>query len=139
MTVIKTDVEETVGSLQVCGGQFGGCEAAIHAMRTIYEEESTDAILLIDAANAFNSVNRAVMLQNIQRLCPIAYTYAFNCYAPHARLFVIWGTREPSIHSADAKLPGDINRFFTSNVNKNRLLDFISHHWTSIIPTNLSP
>ena len=66
MTVIKTDVEETVGSLQACGGQSGGCEAAIHAMRTIYEEESTDAILLIDAANAFNSVNRAAMLQNIQ-------------------------------------------------------------------------
>ena len=104
MTVIKTDVEETVGSLQVCGGQSGGCEAAIHAMRTIYEEESTDAILLIDAANAFNSVNRAAMLQNIQRLCPIAYTYAFNCYAPHARLFVIGGQE---IKSREGTTQGD--------------------------------
>ena len=46
---------------------------------------------------------------------------------------------EVMIHSADTKLPGDIKRFLTSNVNKNRLLDFISHHWTSIIPTHLSP
>jgi len=36
----------------------GGCEAAIHDMRTLYENEETDAVLLIDAANAFNSINR---------------------------------------------------------------------------------
>ena len=27
-------------------------------MRTVFEDEETDAILLIDAANAFNSINR---------------------------------------------------------------------------------
>ena len=31
------------------------------------------------------------MLENILRLCPIAYVYASNCYAPHARLFVVGG------------------------------------------------
>ena len=62
MSMIKEDVQETVGSLQVCAGQSGGCEAAIHAMRTIYENEDTDRILLVDAANAFNSINREAML-----------------------------------------------------------------------------
>ena len=91
MSLIKTDVQDAVGSLQLCAGQAGGCDAAIHAMRTIYEDDATDAVLLIDAANAFNSMNRQSMLLNIGRLCPIVYTYAFNCYATHARLFVTGG------------------------------------------------
>ena len=60
-------------------------------MRNIFEEDDCDAVLLVDAANAFNSINRCTMLENISRLCPIAYVYAYNCYTPHARLFVVGG------------------------------------------------
>jgi len=104
MSVIKGDVQKSVGSLQVCGGQEGGCEAAIHAMRTIFEDDETDAVLLIDAANAFNSINRSVMLENIRRLCPIAYNYAYNCYAAQARLFVVGGKE---IRSREGTTQGD--------------------------------
>ena len=104
MSVIKEDVQESVGSLQVCAGQSGGCEAAIHAMRTLYEEEDSDAVLLIDAANAFNSINRVAMLKNIERICPIAYVYAYNCYSVHARLFVIGGEE---IRSMEGTTQGD--------------------------------
>ena len=104
MEVVKGDVQESVGSLQVCAGQAGGCEAAIHAMLTMYEEEETNAVLLIDAANAFNSINRKVMLRNIERICPIAFTYAYNCYSPHARLFVIGGKE---IRSMEGTTQGD--------------------------------
>ena len=31
------------------------------------------------------------MLQNIHRICPIAFVYAFNCYSAHTRLFVLGG------------------------------------------------
>ena len=31
----------------------------------------TDAVLLIDAENAFNSINRKVMLHNLKFICPI--------------------------------------------------------------------
>ena len=104
MSVVKGDIQDSVGSLQVCAGQPGGCEAAIHAMRTIYEEEDTDAVLLIDAANAFNSINRKTMLKNIERICPIAYIYAYNCYSPHARLFVVGGKE---IRSMEGTTQGD--------------------------------
>ena len=60
-------------------------------MREVFEDEETECVLLMDAANAFNSINRKVMLENIKRLCPIAYIYAYNCYAVYARLFVIGG------------------------------------------------
>ena len=81
MSVVKGDVQQATRSLQVCAGQPGVCEAAIHAMRSIYKDDNTDALLLIDAANTFNSLNREAMLSNIKNLCPIAYIYAFNCYA----------------------------------------------------------
>ena len=43
------------------------------------------------------------------------------------------------IHSADTKLPAVMKRFLTSNVNKNRLLDFLSQHWINILAAQLSP
>ena len=56
------------------------------------------------AKNAFNSINRATMLENIKRTCPAVYTYAFNCYAVHARLFVIGGLE---IRSQEGTTQGD--------------------------------
>ena len=104
MKVFRPDIQKAAGSLQVCAGQSGGCEAAVHAMRDIFEEDDCDAVLLVDAANAFNSINRGAMLENILRLCPIAYVYAYNCYAPHARLFVVGG-RE--LRSKEGTTQGD--------------------------------
>ena len=40
-------------ALQVCSGQQGGCEAAIHAIRHVFSEPNTEAVLLVDATNAF--------------------------------------------------------------------------------------
>ena len=57
--VTKREVMDASGSLQVCAGQRSGSEAAIHAMREIFEADETEAALLIDASNAFNSINRA--------------------------------------------------------------------------------
>ena len=45
----------------------------------------TDAVLLIDAGNAFNSINRKVMLHNLKFICPIIDTYIINCYATPSR------------------------------------------------------
>ena len=65
MHVTKPDVIDASGSLQVCAGHKSGSEAAIHAMRNIFEADETDAVLLIDAFNAFNALNRAAGLHNI--------------------------------------------------------------------------
>ena len=48
---IKGDIMESAGCLQLCAGQKAGCEAAAHAMREIFEETSTDAVLFVDASN----------------------------------------------------------------------------------------
>ena len=88
---IKPEIMESSGSLQLCGGQKAGCEAAAHAMREIFESEETDAVLFIDASNAFNSLNREALLHNIKYLCPPMATYLSNCYRTPARLFVTGG------------------------------------------------
>ena len=66
--VAKQDVINASGAMQVCAGQKSGGEAAIHAMRNIFEADETDAALLVDASNAFNSLNRAAALNNIRVL-----------------------------------------------------------------------
>ena len=88
---IRPEIMESSGSLQMCGGQKAGCEAAAHAMREINEAAETDAVLFIDASNAFNSLNREALLHNIKYLCPPMATYLSNCYKTPARLFVIGG------------------------------------------------
>ncbi|EDO37442.1 predicted protein [Nematostella vectensis] len=72
--VTKRDIIEASGALQVCAGLKSGAKAAIHAMRDIFDDDDTDAVLLIDASNAFNSLNRASALHNIAVLCPILAT-----------------------------------------------------------------
>ncbi|XP_074605797.1 uncharacterized protein LOC141858854 [Acropora palmata] len=91
MNIAKKDVVEVSGSLQLCAGQKSGSEAAIHAMHTIFETDETDGVLLIDASNAFNALNRQAALHNIRVQCPIIATYAINTYRLSARLFIIGG------------------------------------------------
>ena len=78
--ITKPDILDAIGSLQVSAGQKSGSEAAVHAMNSLFSADETDAVLLIDATNAFNTLNRAAALHNISILCPTTATYAINTY-----------------------------------------------------------
>ena len=67
LTVTRLDIQETAGSLQLCMGQICGIEAAVHAVDSLFQQEETEAIPLV---NAFNSLNHLSALYNIRRLCP---------------------------------------------------------------------
>ena len=58
--VTKQDILESSGLLQVCTEHISGSEAAVHAMNSLFQHEKADAVLLVDASNAFNTINRAV-------------------------------------------------------------------------------
>ena len=60
-------------------------------MQSIVLEESSQGVLLIDASNAFNSLNRRVALHNVQILCPRASTILINTYRCPSRLFITGG------------------------------------------------
>ena len=63
-----------------------------------------DAVLSIEAENAFNSINRKVMLHNLKFICPIIAIYIINCYSTPSSLFIVGG-RE--ILSSEGTTQGD--------------------------------
>lgn len=104
MAVMREDVIKSCSKIQMCAGQRAGSEAAIHAMRDMFESEESEAVLLVDAANAFNSINRRALIHNIRILCPILSNYVTNCYNIPARLFVIGGIE---LRSKEGTTQGD--------------------------------
>ena len=70
-------------------------------MHTIIETDDGDAVLLIDVSNAFNALNRAAALHNINLRCPTIAIYAINTYRQQpTRLFVIDGKENITGRSA---------------------------------------
>ena len=86
--VLSTDIQESVGAFQLCAGHESGCEAAVHALRSIYNSTETDAILTVDATNAFNSLNREVALRNVMQVCPPLATALINTYRSNIDLYI---------------------------------------------------
>ncbi len=104
MKVFAEDIIESSGCVQICAGHKGGAEAAIHAIRQIFQDDDDDSVLLIDASNAFNSLNRKAALHNIGVMCPIVHTFVSNLYQPHARLFVPGGAEISSSEGTTQRL-----------------------------------
>ena len=86
--LLKCDIQQACGCQQMCGGQLSGIEAAVHATKATFEARENEAMLLVDASNAFNSLNRQVALQNIRRICPPIATALINTYREPTELFV---------------------------------------------------
>ena len=61
---------EAVGSLQLCAEQLLGVEAAIHAVRSCFDDNLSQCVLVVDATNAFNSLNHQTTLRNIYYFVP---------------------------------------------------------------------
>ena len=56
----KVDLEETYSTDQLACGLKAGVEGAIHAVSDVFDDNQADScgMLLMDASNAFNSLNR---------------------------------------------------------------------------------
>ncbi len=104
LTLLKPDIMDASGPLQVCAGQESGCEAAIHAMRLAFNEGNSEGALLIDATNAFNTINRQTALHNISVICPSFALVLQNTYQSPVRC-VIPGSGE--ISSSEGTTQGD--------------------------------
>ena len=88
MRVIEHDVLLCTAPLQLCVGVPSACEAVIHTMDRLFRRPSIQGILLIDASNAFNALNRSAALHNVPRLCPAMAQVFTNTYTKPIRLFV---------------------------------------------------
>ena len=70
----------------------------------LFHRDDSEAVILIDADNAFNRLNRSVALWNIKFICPALSLYAENCYNSPSRLFVAGGAE---ISSEEGTTQGD--------------------------------
>ena len=85
---MKHDLQNAVGSIQLCAGQDAGCEAAVHAMERVFADEDTEAMILVDASNVFNCLNRQVTLLNCGIVCPALSHILINTYRNSSQLLV---------------------------------------------------
>ena len=104
LSLFQLDVQDAAGPLQLCAGQDGGCEAAIHAMSNIFNQSDVKGALLVDASNAFNSINRQAALLNISSLCPPLYKILKNTYSAPIRCVV---RNDGEILSSEGTTQGD--------------------------------
>ena len=106
MLTVKSDVQDSAGALQTCSGQEAGIEAAIHAMHDIYQLQETEAVMLVDASNAFNCLNRSAALHNINYICPELSRYVNNTYQKPSKLYINGGNGS-YIMSSEGTTQGD--------------------------------
>ena len=97
---------EAAGPLQTCAGLKSGIEASIHAMKSIFDEESTEGLLLVDVENAFNKLNRKAAIHNIRQVCPVFHQYLANAYRIPAELIVSDSNTSAIIHSGEGTTQG---------------------------------
>ena len=96
LKAVGDDIQETAGPLQACAGHEAGCEAAVYTMKEIMSPAETEAVLLVDANNAFNTINRQAALHNIGVICSAISTVLNNTYQIPVRLFVTGGEETES-------------------------------------------
>ena len=79
-SITRGDIQDAAGSVQLCAGQKYVTEAAVHTMNLAFKDDNCEAVLLVDAMNAFNTLNWKVALRNISALCPSLATALMNTY-----------------------------------------------------------
>ncbi|GJR84768.1 hypothetical protein Tco_0155553 [Tanacetum coccineum] len=73
-------------------GVLGGREAILHEVNRLSEDRGDDvglSILLVDFKNAFNLVDREVMLQEIRIHCPVISRWVEFSYSSPTRLYYV--------------------------------------------------
>ena len=83
--------------MQVFAGQEAGYESLVHTMHEIYEDQSSEAVLLVDASNTFNKINRNTFPLNITIICFTLARYVRNCYYANTGLLIMRGVKIQSM------------------------------------------
>ena len=87
MQTIKHNLQDTVRFLQLSVGQDVGCEAAFHALKQIFAEYDTEAVILVDATNAIENLNRQVTLRNCRAIMSLRACILTNTHRNDSWLF----------------------------------------------------
>ena len=98
------DAEAVCSSAQLCAGMRCGVEGAIHTVFDIFNSNDHE-VLIRNAQNAFNFINRTAVIWNIRVLWPRASRFIFNTYRVWSPL-VVRGS-DTMIYSCKGVVQGD--------------------------------
>ena len=124
--VIKDEIQEAAGPLQSCAGLGSGIEASIRAVKRAWDDPKTEAVLLVDADNAFNRLNRKAAIHNIRQLCPPFHQYLKNTYQKSAKLIVNDSYSCQFIYSDEGATQGDVAAMAEYAIGIRPLIDILS-------------
>ena len=85
---IRQDLTSLGGNMQLYLGQKCSIEHAKHSLRHSFDDPENEAILITDAKNAFNVLNRQTALENVKALCPSLHVDLKNSYSHPSHLFI---------------------------------------------------
>ena len=85
---VSNEVADYFKPQQLGFGIKGGCEAAVHSVRSfILQDSSAEVLVKLDVKNAFNSVERDTLCHMIKEKIPKLYSYLWQCYSEPSKLF----------------------------------------------------
>ena len=88
LVITRPDIKEASANANLCGGQEAAVQAIFHAVTELFEGDECDAVLLADANQGYQRLNRKVALHNLNIICPILYIVAVNFYGGSSRVFI---------------------------------------------------
>ena len=91
VAVLRKDIVQSIGTINLCAGQKAGPETIIHLMDDLFHQDDCEGLLLVDGTSAFQLLNRLTTLHNIRHLCAPVSVIFINFYRGAARLFVQGG------------------------------------------------
>ena len=92
---LREVIQQASKPLQTTAGLQGGAEAATSSTRQIFDQKDTDGVILVDASDAFNSLNRNAALRNIPFIFPEFSTALINTYSLLVWMFML--SRAPPV------------------------------------------
>lgn len=86
---VRESISSYLNPIQLGFGTKGGCESAIHVTRTFinHNNSSKKVILKLDFFNAFNTIERDILLAEVKEKCPKLYSFLWQCYSSPSMLF----------------------------------------------------
>lgn len=83
------DIGRSLAPLQLAVGVSGGVEALVHAVRSALAADPDAALLTVDMANAYNTVDRSALFAAVQRHVPSLLAYVQWSYGAPTDLHIV--------------------------------------------------
>ena len=103
-------------------------------MREIYKQPECEAVMMVDASNAFNTLNRRATIHTIKVKCPSFAKYVENTYKEPAQLFISDKNTNQCemIKSAEGTTQGDPVAMAMYAIGLSKLQSKISYETTQV-------